>query len=194
MNTFTDKQMDIINSAIELIAEKGIQKLTIKNLSQKVDRTEGALYRHFHSKIDIISGILQLFRQNKGDALQKLKELNITAPEKLDKLLSERFRDFTANPAIAAVIFSEEIFQNEKSLSSQVFKIMQDSQSIIEAIIAEGQSDNQIRDDIPAQQLALLITGSLRLLVKKWRLAEFSFDLQIEGQKLCKSINMIMKK
>ena len=31
MNTFTEKQLNIINAAIELIAEKGIQQMTIKN-------------------------------------------------------------------------------------------------------------------------------------------------------------------
>ncbi|MCB0284871.1 MAG: TetR family transcriptional regulator, partial [Calditrichaeota bacterium] len=41
MNTFSERQQQIINAAIELIAEKGIQQLTIKNLSKKIGVVEG---------------------------------------------------------------------------------------------------------------------------------------------------------
>ncbi|MBN1408918.1 MAG: TetR/AcrR family transcriptional regulator [Calditrichaceae bacterium] len=192
MNTFTEKQLNIINAAIELIAEKGIQQMTIKNLSKKIGTVDGAIYRHFDSKIEILLGILKLFRQNKDGTLQSLIAQESSSLQKLEGLLTGRFRKFSANPAIAAVIFSEEIFQNEKSLADEVFKIMQDSQNTIETIILKGQSENQIRNDISADQLALLITGALRLIVTKWRLTEFSFDLQTEGQKLWKSIYKIV--
>lgn len=192
MEIFTEKQLNIINASIELIAEKGIQQLTIKNLSKKIGTAEGAIYRHFESKIEILLGILKLFRQNKDEALHRLMSQESTSLQKLERLLSGRFREFSANPAIAAVIFSEEIFQNEKSLAKEVFEIMKESQNIIETTILRGQSENQIRSDIPADQLTLLITGALRLLVTKWRLAEFSFDLQKEGQKLWDSIYKIV--
>jgi AcrR family transcriptional regulator len=192
MNSFSEKQLEIINSAIALIAEKGIQHLTIKNLAKKIDKAEGAIYRHFNSKIEILLGILKLFRQNKDNALQYLQTQNSTSLNKLEKLLTNRFREFATNPAIAAVIFSEEIFQNDKTLANEVFEIMIESQNRIESILVKGQSENQIRRDIPAEQLTLLITGALRLLVTEWRLSDFSFDLQDEGQKLWDSILKIV--
>ncbi len=194
LKTYTDKQMEIISSSIELIAEKGIQQLTIKNLSQKINKAEGAIYRHFNSKIEILLGILHLFRQNKDMVLTNLQLQNLSAPEKLQNLLSKRISYFAASPAIAAVIFSEEIFQNDKILADEVFQILEDSQKIMTAIIARGQADHQIREDIPAEQLTLLITGALRLLVTKWRLANFSFDLSAEGQKLRESVTTIITK
>lgn len=192
MNTFTEKQVNIINAAIQLIAEKGIQQLTIKNLSKKIGTVEGAIYRHFDSKIEILLGILKLFRQNKDKTLQSLMNRQLNSLQKLETILTERFREFDKKPAIAAVIFSEEIFQNEKTLANEVFEIMLESQNIIETIILNGQTKNQIRDDIPADQLTLLITGALRLLVTKWRLSKFSFDLKEEGKKLWESIFKIV--
>ncbi len=194
MKDFSEKQRNIINAAIELIAEKGIQQLTIKNLSKKIGTAEGAIYRHFDSKFEILVGILKLFRQNKDEALQNLKTKEKSSLQKIESLLSARFRQFSENPAIASVIFSEEIFQNEKSLANEVYEIMVESQKGIETIILNGQSQKQIREDISAEQLTLLITGALRLLVTQWRLSEFSFDLQTEGQKLWKSIYKIVTK
>ena len=43
-----------MESALGLIAEKGIQGLTIKNLSKKIGISEPAIYRHFDSKSSIL--------------------------------------------------------------------------------------------------------------------------------------------
>jgi TetR/AcrR family fatty acid metabolism transcriptional regulator len=195
MKTFTDRQMEIINTAIDLIAEKGIQQMTIKNLALKIGFAEGAIYRHFDSKIEILLGILTMFKDNKNSALSQMhSSTKSDALTKLQTLFQERFAHFNANPAIAAVIFSEEIFQNDKRLSEEVFKIMQESQNIIRSVIENGQKTGQMRTDISAKQLSLLITGALRLIVTQWRLSGFAFDLQKEGRKLWKSIKQIVTK
>ncbi len=195
MKTFTDRQQQIIEAAIELISEKGIQQLTIKNLAKKIGLAEGALYRHFESKVDILLGILTMFKANKNMALKQMQSSSeLDALAKLQSLFQKRFAQFNANPAIAAVIFSEEIFQNDKQLSEEVFQIMQESQEVIRRVIESGQQAGQMRTDISAKQLSLLITGALRLIVTQWRLSGFAFDLQKEGNKLWKSIKQIITK
>lgn len=47
MTDFTPRQTEIIDKAIQLIDQKGIQGLTIKNLARETGVTEGAIYRHF---------------------------------------------------------------------------------------------------------------------------------------------------
>ncbi|MBT6686787.1 MAG: TetR/AcrR family transcriptional regulator [Bacteroidetes bacterium] len=54
----------MVEVALELIANKGIQGLTIKNLAKKIGITEPAIYRHFDSKIHILITILDLFKKN----------------------------------------------------------------------------------------------------------------------------------
>ena len=172
MVQYTSRQKEIINAAIDLIADKGIQQMTIKNLAIKIGFAEGAIYRHFDSKIEILLGILTMFKDNKNNALSQIQSSaeDDDALTKLQILFQERFTHFKANPAIAAVIFSEEIFQNDKRLSEEVFSIMQESQAIVRGVIENGQKTGQMRTDISAKQLSLLITGALRLIVTQWRL------------------------
>lgn len=188
------RQQEIINASIELIAAKGIQALTIKNLSKKIGTAESATYRHFKSKMDILVAILGQFKQNKMFALELVSGSNLSELDKLEMVFKERFKQFTANPAVTAVIFSEEIFQNDKRLSDEVFSIMNASQDTILKIIKAGQNSGQIRDDIDAAEISLTIVGSLRLIVIKWRLSGFAFDLQKQGAKLWQSINRMIKK
>ncbi len=194
MKNFSERQLQIINAAIELIADKGIQKLTIKNLSQKIGTAEGAIYRHFEGKINILLGILEFFKEDKENSFSQVQPNSVSAVEQLRNMFQKRFNYFAENPAIAAVIFSEEIFQNDKRLSEEVFRIMENSRNTITHILKEGAVRGEIRNDIAARELATIITGALRLTVTRWRLSGYSFDLIKEGNKLWDSINKIVTK
>ncbi|NOX90230.1 MAG: TetR/AcrR family transcriptional regulator [Calditrichaeota bacterium] len=190
---YSERQIQIINTAISLIAEKGIQELTIKNISKKIGIVESAIYRHFASKQDILLGILTLFKENKDQILQSVQGTASGASEQLKAFFTKRFEQFSNNPAFASVIFSEDFFRNDKRLSEMVYQIMQETQQLIIEIIKAGQQQKELRDDVPADQLAAILTGTLRLIVTRWRLSEFSFDLQSEGQKLWQTIEKLIK-
>ncbi len=190
---FTPRQEQIIKVAIELIAEKGIQDLTIKNLSGRIGIAESAIYRHFKSKQDILLGILALFDEDKKMFMEKIKESGKPPLEQLKLLFHLRFKFFNENPAIASVIFSEEIFRNDQRLSKKIFTIMNKNQEIVFDIIKAGQKQNLIRKDIDTQELAFIIIGALRLVVTKWRLSNFAFDLEQEGKKLWNSVMKLIK-
>ncbi|MCK7470130.1 MAG: TetR/AcrR family transcriptional regulator [Desulfomicrobium escambiense] len=55
------RKKEIIEAAINLIAESGIQNLTVRGISAKIGVTDAALYRHYKNKTDILLGILKLF-------------------------------------------------------------------------------------------------------------------------------------
>ena len=193
VSTFTKRQKEIITIAIELIAENGIQELTIKNLSKKLGLVESAIYRHFSSKQDILLGILTIFKENKEEILKAIKAAADSPLTQLSVLFNKRFSYFSENPAVASVIFSEDFFRNDERLSQIVYEIMETNQRIIVQIVTAGQNANEIRVDLPAKQLAFIMTGSLRLIVTQWRLSEFNFDLIEEGQKIWNTIESMVK-
>jgi AcrR family transcriptional regulator len=59
----TERQVQIIEVAMKLIADKGIQGFTIKNLSKEIGVSKPAIYRHFKSKTDILINILNSFKE-----------------------------------------------------------------------------------------------------------------------------------
>ncbi len=193
MVAFTKRQREIVNAAIELIAEKGIQELTIKNLSKKIGIAESAIYRHFDSKLDILIGILAMFKDNVGTLNNQIKNMDASPTIKLKSMLEQRFKNFSENPTIAAVVFSEELFRNDPRLSSTVFSIMHENQTAMIEIITEGQEKGEIRQEIAAEELSFMIIGAVRLIVTKWRMTDFSFDLKQEGQKLWQTIQTLIK-
>jgi AcrR family transcriptional regulator len=189
----TDRQREIVEVAIELIDLKGIQGLTMKNISKKIKISEPAIYRHFESKIHIISAILNMLKEGS----QRLYEEEITskdnAIDKISELFNNYFGMFSSKKVLASVLFSEELFQNEKELKNKVREIIEHNHRLLVTIIVSGQQRHEIREDIRAEDLATMIMGTLRLFVKQWQFSGFQFDLKEEGNKIIQMIkNLIL--
>ncbi len=188
----TERQIQIVDKSMELIATKGIQGFTIKNLSKAIGISEPAIYRHFESKTAILLSILHTFK-DMGEIMSMIVESDDTAVEKIEFMFSRMLGVFEEQPAIVSVIFSEEIFKNEEVLKESIINVHNMHQENVEKIIVQGQSTGDVRQDIDDHSLALIIMGSLRLLVKRWELNNHNFNLAREGKKLLNSFKLILK-
>ncbi len=190
----TERQKEIVEAALELIAENGIQGLTIKNLAKKIGITEPAIYRHFESKIDILLSILNNFKEMAIMLSGIMETYEATAIEKISFMFSKMLELFSETPSMISVIFSEEIFKNEEVLKIKIVEILNLHTQTIENIISKGQLEKNIREDIDEKSLALMAMGSLRLLVKKWDMNNHNFNLSTEGKKLIAVLSKILGK
>jgi len=190
----TDRQKEIINVSLEIIAEGGIQSLTIKNLAKKIGFAESAIYRHYENKIQILLAILEFFRQNSESFFASQLNSNEPASAKIEHLFLNHFKKFSTTPSLVAVIFSEEIFRNEVELTDKVKEIMSKNHASLKAIIESGQSKGEIRADIDASHLAFMIMGSLRMFVKQWHMSKYDFNLIDRGTELMNSIKIMINK
>lgn len=179
--------------SLELIAESGIQSLTIKNLAKKIGFAESAIYRHYENKIQILLAILDFFKHNSENLFAGQLNSNEVAPKKIEHLFMNHFKKFSENPSLVAVIFSEEIFRSELELSDKVKEIMNKNIKDIEAIIEIGQRQGEIKSDIEASHLSIIIMGSLRMFVKQWHMSNYNFNLLDEGQVFINSIKALIK-
>jgi len=188
----TDRQKEIIDASLQLIAEGGIQGLTIKNIANKVGFTESAIYRHYENKIQILIAILNLFKEKSELFFANELQTNHNAITKIENLYLTHFMQFSITPSLVAVIFSEEIFRNETILVEKVQEIMKSTFSSLSTIIATGQKNNEIRADMPTITLCTVIMGSLRMFVKQWQMANYSFDLVTKGAEFINSMKILI--
>ncbi len=190
----SERQIEIINKSINIIDTKGIQGLTIKNLSKDIGISEPAIYRHFESKTDILLAILKNFEEMSMFLLEAVNGMNDKAINKIEFIFSKILEIFSKEPSQITVIFSEEIFKNETVLREKIANIMTTKQTAIEDIILSGQNAGEIRTDINYKTLALLVMGALRFKVKQWDLKNQKENLLQEGQELLIGIRQILEK
>lgn len=186
------RQQDIAEAAIQLISERSIQELTIKNLSSRLGVTEAALYRHFRGKIDILTAILHLFSQQAEAVRVAAMERGGPPLDLIGHIILKHVEAFISRPPMADVVFSEEIFQNDSILSRTVHDIMKRNFEAMQKLISRGQKEGGIRRDIPPAELTTIVIGTLRMLVTRWRLARFGTDLKSDGNSTWKSLRTIL--
>jgi len=190
----SERQTEIINKSIDIIATKGIQGLTIKNLSKEIGISEPAIYRHFESKTDILLTILKNFEEMSSFMNEAMKGGEGSAVSKIEFMFTKIIEVFSQEPSHISVIFSEEIFKNESILQEKIVEIMNSKVKAIEEIIKEGQENGEIRTDIDNKTLALIVVGSLRFMVKQWDLKDQHENLLPEGHKLIEGLKLILTK
>jgi hypothetical protein len=111
----------------------------------------------------------------------------------LETLFMNRARMLSRKPYYARVIFAEEIFQNEESLSRKVREIMKTQQSVLEDILEKAARNGEIPNEIPFKQFCIMVMGSFRLLVTRWRIAGYDFNLEDEVENFFKYFKKLVK-
>lgn len=193
MSEYTDRQLQIIDAAIELISKGGIQELTMKNLSKRIGISEPAIYRHFENKAAILESIPNNFLIAKQTLMTEILDTQLFSIDKITKFIEMHFTGFSQKPALASVIFSEEIFQNDQHIAGIISKIMKKFHLTLTKIVSDGQKNKEIRQDVPPEHFVTIIMGSLRLIIKKWHFSKHSFDLQEQGRSFCESLRKILE-
>lgn len=182
------RQMEIIDAAGKILSNSGVSGLTIKNLAKEMHFSEAALYRHFTSKEEIIIAMLDFLAENMdqryADAL-----VNENFPiEKFKTIFQNQFSFFSKNPHFVVAVFSDGLMEESVGINRSIQNIMQVKMKHLMPIIQEGQQNGVFTNAVSTDDLIHMVMGTFRLLMFKWRMANFEFDIQKEGEKLIQSI------
>ncbi|MBN2134128.1 MAG: TetR/AcrR family transcriptional regulator [Acidobacteria bacterium] len=187
----TDRQMEIINKSMEIIAEGGIQALSTKNLALSMGFTEAAIYRHFKSKLEILDTLLDVLLHDIDDELKTTEESNLSPRQKFTRFFEIRTESFINNPSQAAVIFADDIFINEEVLIDKLREIMDHVRDHLVLWAEKAQTAGEFRTDIPLKHIAHIYMSSYRVLIGRWKMDGYKEDLKTQVNKLFKTLDII---
>jgi AcrR family transcriptional regulator len=191
----TERQEQIILTAIALIAREGYKNLTIKKLASELHLSEAALYRHFVNKEDLLLSIMHYFEDISRNVLQEIQKTKLNPLEKIHFFIINRYELFTSNPDLAQVMFSDELFYYDLVFFKQFQKISMNHREVLLNFIEEAQKEGFIQSGINSTQLFTILIGSMRFLITQWNLSGRKFDLVKEGDSLFQTIkNLIAEK
>jgi len=187
------RQLEIITAAGEILTESGIAGLTTKKLAAKMGFAESALYRHFTGKEEIMVTMLQYLA---ADMDKRLKDclLNIDEPEfQLKEVFNNQFEFFKKNPHFLVAIFSDGLLEESKVINDAIMQIMAVKRKYLLQIIKKGQEEGVFKNTLSVDDMVHIVMGSFRLHMLQWRMAAFSFDVKLKGNKLMTSILTLIK-
>ena len=97
---FTDTRDRIENAAIRLFVQKGVTETSIRDIARTVDISEGALYRHFESKDDLVRKVFERHYVEFATKLQALAQTEITARGKVAAMIRGFCHAHDENPTL----------------------------------------------------------------------------------------------
>lgn len=193
-SNITERQLEIIAAAGKILSSSGVGGLTIKNLAQEMEFSESAIYRHFDSKEEIIVGMLGFLAENMDERLGKIISHQKNPSENLEAIFLNQFAFFAKNPHFVAAVFSEGLMEASQKINSAILRIMQVKMKHLLPVLMQGQQQGFFTNTITTEDLMHIIMGSFRLQMFKWRIANFQFDIERQGENMLHAILTLIKK
>jgi len=159
-----DKKQQIVQAAIKVFAEKGLEKGKIADIARKADIGKGTVYEYFSSKDDIFSAIENYVVQGMLQDLDQFIKIDLPPREKLKHIIDRSMEAFLSMGE-SLLIVTELWAQSARGLwhgsSEMAIRGMYDSYrntiiSILEAGIDSGDFRPMDRDGVATLLLAFM--------------------------------------
>ena len=176
--TTTIRKDQIVNAAKRLIIKHGSEKLTVRAIANEVRLSEGALYRHFKSKRDILALLVDTIE---ADLLGDIKTNNIVGDSYsniLDTILKGHISAIKQRQGISFQVIAEIIGLGDKKLNKRVSEIIEKYIDELKNLLRKGVESGELRDNLNLDGTALLLFGMIQGLVNIWTLSNYEINLE----------------
>lgn len=172
------RRQHILDSAITCFARKGFHQTTMEDIGDEAGLSPGVAYRYFDSKEDIIVATVQGSVDRSLDFYEEVaQEENILSV--LEQMIDDSFLRFEQPGRDiyykVRVQLWAEVLQNSK-VAEKAGILREQAQRQLAAIIEKGQERGQIKPDLDAQAVALMIMANHDGFVIHW-LADPEMDI-----------------
>lgn len=174
----TIRKDQIVAAAKRLIIKRGSENVTVRAIAHEVGLSEGAVYRHFSSKHDILSLLAESIETDLLVDIQTSTANSDSYLEILDNILKGHLSAIRQRRGISFQIIAEIISLGDKKLNRQISKTIGKYIDGIKLLLVEGIKSGELRKDIDLNGTALLFFGMVQGLGSIWALSNYEFDLE----------------
>jgi AcrR family transcriptional regulator len=153
------RQEQIKKAVLDIIFRDGLDQLSTRNLAKRVGISEGAIFRHFKSKRDIMLGIMQ---DVKTGLIAELRQIALSAEgseKRLFSFLCRHVKYLIENKGITILLFSEAAHMNDKELKENLHEILSEQKSLISKIIKDGMAEGLWNKKLEGEDIATIYMG-----------------------------------
>ncbi len=153
------RQEEIRRALLEIVDTEGLHNLSTRKLAEKVGVTEGALFRHFKSKRDMIISIIDGVEEVLMKSLQSIALSDASSEERLLKFLCAHVHYLIENKGITMLLFSEAAHSNDPALKARMLKILNSQKQLAKKIIQDGIVAGEWDSSLQVENVATLYMG-----------------------------------
>ena len=172
----------ISSIAWKLFYDQGYEATTVDQIISECGISKGNFYHYFSAKDDLLNTLSDIFDEEYTKVIDKLDE-NMDSFDKLIVTSKHLFRFIEENVPVdlLSILYSSQIVKKGK-------KHLLDQQrvyyKVLQQIISEGQSRNQIKNDKSFLELSKIYAMQERAVLYDWCICEGNYPLSSYGIEL----------
>lgn len=153
------RQEQIKRAVLDIIADEGLHNVSTRNLAKRIGLTEGAIFRHFPTKRDIIKGIMDDVANDLIGSLRSIVISPVKAEEKMFNYLCRNIKYLKENRGITILLFSEATHLGDKELKDKLNQILSEQKQFIIKIVKDGIAEGIWDKNINPEDLTMIYMG-----------------------------------
>ncbi|WP_204500056.1 TetR/AcrR family transcriptional regulator [Aquibacillus albus] len=176
MKTNKPKYTQIIDAAVNVIAENGYHASQVSKIAKKAGVADGTIYLYFKNKEDIL---VSLFQEKMGIFIEKIeKEINDVddAEKKLGILIKMHFNQLAENHDLA-IVTQLELRQSNIALRLKINEILKKYLKIIDEIIDAGINQGVFRKELNPRLARQMIFGTIDEIATNWVMKDQKYNV-----------------
>lgn len=177
------KYNQIIDAAVEVIAENGYHSSQVSKIAKKAGVADGTIYLYFKNKEDIL---VSLFQEKMGQFISSIEEeikTKSNAKEKLLTLIEMHYSQLTKNHHLA-IVTQLELRQSNKELRLMINDVLKPYLMLIDQIVQEGMDENIFDSSLDLRIIRQMIFGTLDETVTNWVMNDQKYDLMKKAKEI----------
>lgn len=168
--------MQIIDAAVEVIAENGYHQSQVSKIAKQAGVADGTIYLYFKNKEDIL---ISLFKEKMGQFIERMEEEikgKQTAKEKLALVITKHF-SLLADDRHLAIVTQLELRQSNLELRQKINDILKGYLNILESILTEGIESGEFKENLDIRLARQMVFGTIDETVTTWVMNDQKYDL-----------------
>lgn len=158
--TFTDKQIQILEVAELLFAEKGFDGTSIRNIAKEAKINIAMVSYYFGSKERLLESLIFYRTSDLKNQLENLLHEDLEPIEKINKLIELYINRINSNRGIYRILHFEFTAKKRDQNLLAFSELKKGNLKSLEAIIQEGQSKGVFRKDVIIPLITPTILGT----------------------------------
>lgn len=177
-NHSTVRQREIIIAARSVIFLKGIERLTVREIAKELKITNAALYRHFKSKDEILSLLIDDIEDTLLSTIQKAADKSIGPMEKLESIFLSHLSYAEQMKGTSFTVINQVSGIKQRNLKRKMFGIVNKYLKTIKAIVIQGMEAGIFRRDLDPTSASIAFFGTIQSMVTLWCLSGYKLSLR----------------
>ena len=148
------RQEQILDTTLEIIAEKGLAGVNTSEIAQRIGIVPSALYRHFENKDALIDALLDRTHSILFENVRKISMESSGASKNLRSLFLLHIEFIRKNPGIPKLVFSDAAVFGSPERKKKVIFIVRNYMNKLKEIAEKGIREGELMNDISSEAVA----------------------------------------